>query len=475
MEWGINLMEKKFKTLNSKILIPSISIIILITLISMSSFKIYFQDEFDKYVESQNISHIEDVVSGLKMQYNNETWNLQGIESISMEALDKGILTYIYDKNNNEIWNIEAHNKGLCSDMIKNINYNMSGKYENDNSFDEYVKEIKREDEIVGYIKIRIYGPVFYLDDELAFMNVVDKIIIFMGVSLLISYILISLWLSKAITNPLKKVMIKAKYISNSDYDKDIQIETDIIEISNLSKSINNLGENIKKQENIRKRLSSDISHELRTPLTNIEAHLEAMIDGIWEPTVERLESVKEESRRLSKLVLDINSVTKYDDYTIKLNLEDVNLKELITNIKFNFLPKLKENNIELIISGIDITILVDRDKITQIIINLLTNAIRYTQSGGKIVIDLWIDNGCACFSVKDEGIGISEIDLPYIFERFYRADKSRTRLTGGTGIGLTIVKAIIKAHNGKISVLSKEKVGTTFIVKIPINSRDTL
>lgn len=462
-------MGKNLKTLNVKILIPSISVIILITLVSIFSFKIYFQDEFDKYVESQNKKHIEDVINSLKMQYNYGSWNLEAIESISMEALQNGILTYVYDKNNKEIWNIEAHNEGLCADMIRNINYNMRGKDEGDSSFDEYIKEIRKDNEIVGYIKIKIYGPVFYLDDELAFMKVVDNIIIFMGLSLLVSYILIGLWISKSITNPLKKVMVKAKYISNGDYDKDILIETDIVEISNLSKSINDLGENIKKQETIRKRLSSDISHELRTPLTNIEAHLEAMIDGIWEPTIERLESVREESKRLSKLVLDIHSVTKYDDYTIKLDLEKVDLKELITNIRFNFLPKLKDLNIELIISGTDVTILADRDKFTQIIINLLTNSIRYTQNGGKILIDLWISNGYACFSVKDEGIGISEIDLPYIFERFYRADKSRTRLTGGTGIGLTIVKAIVNAHNGNINVVSNEGIGTIFKVEIPL------
>lgn len=463
-------MGKNLKTLNVKILIPSISVIILITLVSIFSFKIYFQDEFDKYVESQNKKHIEDVINRLKMQYNYGSWNLEAIESISMEALQNGILTYVYDKNNKEIWNIEKHNEGLCADMIRNINYNMRGKDEGDSSFDEYVKEIRKDNKIVGYIKIKIYGPVFYLEDELAFMKVVDNIIIFMGLSLLVSYILIGLWISKSITNPLKKVMVKAKYISNGDYDKGILIETDIVEISNLSKSINDLGENIKKQETIRKRLSSDISHELRTPLTNIESHLEAMIDGIWEPTIERLESVREESKRLSKLVLDIHSVTKYDDYTIKLDVEDVNLKELITNIRFNFLPKLKECNIELIISGTDVTILADRDKFTQIIINLLTNAIRYTQDGGKILIDLWISNGYACFSVKDEGIGISEIDLPYIFERFYRADKSRTRLTGGTGIGLTIVKAIVNAHNGNINVVSNEGIGTVFKVEIPLD-----
>ena len=471
MEWGINLMGKNLKTLNLKILIPSISIIIIITLLSILGFKIYFKGEFDKYIERQNMQNIEGVINDLQREYSNEEWNLRIIESISMDALDKGILTYIYNKDNEEIWNIESHNQGLCSIMIRNINYNMSGKYESDSPFDEYTKEVIDNGKTIGYIKIKVYGPVFYLDNELAFMKVVNNTIIFMGLSLLIAYVAIGLWLSKAIANPLKEVMVKAKYIAESDYDKDINVKTDIVEISNLSKSINDLGGTIKEQENIRKRLSSDISHELRTPLTNIEAHLEAMIDGIWEPTAERLESVREESQRLSKLVLDMHSLTKYDDYKIKLNLEEVNLKELITNIKFNFLPKLEEQNVDLIISGEELYILADRDKITQVIINLLTNAIRYTQVGGKIIIELWRNNEYAFVSVKDDGIGIEKSDLPYIFERFYRADKSRTRTTGGTGIGLTIVKAIIKAHNGNIDVNSKKDEGTTFIVEMPIKN----
>lgn len=471
MEWGINLMGKNLKTLNSKILIPSISIIIIITLLSILGFKIYFKGEFDKYIERQNMKNIEGVINDLQRQYNNEDWNLRLIESISMDALDKGILTYIYNKDNEEIWNIEAHNQGLCSIMIRNINYNMSGKYESDNTFDEYTKEIIDDGKTIGYIKIKVYGPVFYLDNELALMKVVNNTIILMGSSLLIAYVAIGLWLSKAIANPLKEVMTKAKYIAESDYDKDINVKTDIVEIENLSKSINDLGDTIKKQENIRKMLSSDISHELRTPLTNIEAHLEAMIDGIWEPTAERLESVREESQRLSKLVLDMHSLTKYDDYKIELNLEEVNLKELITNIKLNFAPKLEEHNVDLIISGEELYIWVDRDKITQVIINLLTNAIRYTQAYGKIIIDLWRNNEYVFVSVKDQGIGIEKSDLPYIFERFYRADKSRTRMTGGTGIGLTIVKAIIKAHNGNIDVTSKKNEGTTFIIEMPIKN----
>ena len=471
MEWGINLMGKNLKTLNSKILIPSISIIIIITLLSILGFKIYFKGEFDKYIERQNMKNIEGVINDLQRQYNNEDWNLRLIESISMDALDKGILTYIYNKDNEEIWNIEAHNQGLCSIMIRNINYNMSGKYESNNPFDEYTKEIIDDGKNVGYIKIKVYGPVFYLDNELALMKVVNNTIILMGSSLLIAYVAIGLWLSKAIANPLKAVMTKAKYIAESDYDKDINVKTDIVELENLSKSINDLGDTIKKQENIRKMLSSDISHELRTPLTNIESHLEAMIDGIWEPTAERLESVREESQRLSKLVLDMHSLTKYDDYKIELNLEEVNLKELITNIKLNFAPKLEEHNVDLIISGEELYIWVDRDKITQVIINLLTNSIRYTQAYGKIIIDLWRNNEYVYVSVKDNGIGIEKSDLPYIFERFYRADKSRTRMTGGTGIGLTIVKAIIKAHNGNIDVTSKKNEGTTFMIEMPIKN----
>lgn len=471
MEWGISLKGKTLKSLNRKIITPSIITVVFITLIGIASFRYYFKQEFDKYIGNKTSIDIEEIIRDISHQFDSEGVRIQSIESISMAALEKGMFISIYDRDNKEIWNIETHYQGMCTSMAESIMTNMQGGKHMSDSFDEYIDEVKVNDEVVGFIKVKYYGPVFYLDNELELIKVADRIIILMGVLLIISYWIISFLISKKVETQINNVMLKAKYIAAGDYDKEINIDTDIIEINNLSESINSLSQSIKKQETIRKRLTGDISHELKTPLTNIQSHLEAMIDGVWEPTANRLISVKEEAERLTGLVLDMQNLNKYDEYSIKLEKEKFEISPVITNILFNFSNTISEKAIKVIFKESDISVVGDKDKITQALINLISNAIKYSKDNGRIEIHIQQENKWIIIKIKDNGIGISDEDLPYIFERFYRTDKSRTRLTGGTGIGLTITKAIIEAHDGKVRAVSSINEGSEFDIVLPGNN----
>jgi signal transduction histidine kinase len=191
------------------------------------------------------------------------------------------------------------------------------------------------------------------------------------------------------------------------------------------------------------------------------------MIDGLWEPTTERLISCQEEIKRLKRLVGDLEHLTKYESENLKLDKTKFNLNEVIKNIILNFEKEFLSKGVRLTFHGNDNYIYADKDKISQVIVNLLSNALKYTHGGSEVNISIYEDKDHTMISVKDTGIGIAEKDLPYIFERFYRTDDSRNRKTGGAGIGLTIVKAIVEAHGGSISVESKLSEGTEFIVKI--------
>lgn len=220
--------------------------------------------------------------------------------------------------------------------------------------------------------------------------------------------------------------------------------------------------------ENMRKRLTSDISHELRTPLTSIQTYLEAMIDGIWEPSEERLISVNEEVIRISHLVNQLKNLAKFDSEESKLDISEVDLKQLVKNIIYNNESYALEKNININSSLEDIRAFIDKEKISQVIINLISNAIRYTNNNGEIFIKLYKVEDFIKISVKDNGIGIPKESVDYIFERFYRVDKSRCRNTGGTGVGLTICKSIIDLHGGNIEVKSELNIGSEFIITIP-------
>ena len=304
------------------------------------------------------------------------------------------------------------------------------------------------------------------------FLQHVKNIIIGISLLMIIVIISISIFLSQKISKPIIVVSKMADVIKHGGYDQTLEYESFIIEIDNLINSINELSKELYKMEEMRKKLTSDISHELRTPLTNIQTHLEAMIDGIWEPSQERLNSVNEEVIRLSHLVNQLKNLAKYDNEKNKLEISEVNLKKLIRNIIYNNQSFAFEKNIEIEYDLEEIIAKVDKEKISQVMVNLISNAIRYTncncKTEGKIIIKLYKENNFIKISVKDNGIGIEKESLDYIFERFYRVDKSRCRNTGGTGVGLTICKSIIDLHKGKIEVKSKINEGSEFIITLP-------
>ena len=310
-----------------------------------------------------------------------------------------------------------------------------------ENKFLTYISKINKE-------SLERYN-ITYLKD--LFIKDIRNMIIGISLLMIIVVISISIFISQKISKPIIVVSKMTDSLKRGGYDQ-------TLELYNMEK--------------LRKRLTSDISHELRTPLTSIQTHLEAMIDGIWEPTEERLISVNEEVIRISHLVDELKNLAKYDSDKNKLNISEVDLEQLIKNIIYNNESFALEKNIKIEYNLEKIKAHIDKEKISQVIVNLISNAIRYTNCNcerlGKRIIRLYKEENLIKISVKDNGIGIPKKSLDYIFERFYRVDKSRCRNTGGTGVGLTICKSIIDLHNGNIEVKSEVNKGSEFIVSIP-------
>ncbi|MDM0470253.1 HAMP domain-containing sensor histidine kinase [Clostridium perfringens] len=460
---------RKYKSLNFKVIVPSIVIIIIVTSLTVAISKFYFDKKFGDYIMIKNQNTVQNILMELSEQYSDNEWNYKNIEKITYNSLDKGIIVALYDKEDKEIMNIEKNSKDKCNRVMNFIKSSMEGKYGSTTSqFEPVYYPLIKSGEKIGEVRVKFYGPIFYMQNELVFLDIVNKIILGIGVLLILASTIMGFIISRSITRPINKLMTKAKYISKGEYDKKIEINTDILEINDLINSINNLSQSIKEQENIRKRLTGDISHELKTPLTNIQSHLEAMIDGIWEPTEERLLSVKEEAERLSSLVSDMQKLNKYDESSIKLKKDNVNISDIICFVIFQFSNLAKSKNIKIEYEKKNINLYCDKDKITQALVNILSNAIRYSNEGSTIFIEEKLKDNKVIISIEDQGIGISEEDLKYVFERFYRADKSRTRATGGTGIGLTIVKSIVSSHGGEVKLESKLGEGSKFTIILP-------
>ena len=285
--------------------------------------------------------------------------------------------------------------------------------------------------------------------------------------------VILSLVISRRIVNPTRKIIDATKEIAAGDYSKRVEINSSD-EIGELGIALNRMAESLGKIETMRRELVSNVSHELATPLTNISGYLEALHDKVIkgeEPTRKTLELLREEAQRLTSMVTDLRELSAIESSSLKLNLESVNLNELLYKITYEFKPRFREKGIIFTVkTPSDLPeVKADKNRLVQIIVNLLNNAISYTPDVGKVEISAKRVNGYVEVEISDTGIGIPPKDIPHIFERFYRGDKSRSRETGGTGIGLAIVKELVQALSGEISVKSVEGSGTTFRFTLPV------
>ena len=279
--------------------------------------------------------------------------------------------------------------------------------------------------------------------------------------------------LAKRISVPLTKAKETAEKIAEGNYQ--IRYGADktnaaALELAQLGQAIDHMAENLEKQEDVRRQLTSDVAHELRTPVANVSSQLEAMIEEVWEPTKERLQSCYDELGRISGIISDLEKLRQIEASNMVLEKEPVDLLELAQAVKTAFEPELAKKKLTCMVTGESAIISGDQKRLHQVIFNLVSNAVKYSTESGQILIDIHNLGKNVQLTVKDQGIGIAKEDIPLIFERFYRTDRSRNRKTGGAGIGLTIVKAIVLAHGGNISVESVKGCGSCFTVVLPKN-----
>lgn len=432
---------------------------------------VFLQKQFSEYVIRQNEAKNEEMVSLIKQQYSPDTgvWNSAAIENIGVDALKQGMIVKLQDAGGTTVWDATVHNNGLCNQMITQMAQNMESRFPNiKGGYEEKSYQLNTGSENVGTVIIGYYGPFYYTENDSAFIDTLNRLLMIAAIVSLGVALLIGTLMAKRISSPVTKAIKVSEQISKGNYKGRIIEKSSTKEMNNLIETINNLAKALENQDMLRKRLTSDVAHELRTPLATLQSHMEAMIDGVWEPNSERLKSCHEEILRINRLVGDLEKLAKFEGDNLTLNKADFDIKDLIVHLFSNFETDFKNKSIKTSIEGGSYTIYADRDKISQVLVNLLSNAVKYTSNGGLITMRLSKDTQWIHICVKDTGDGISEEDLPYIFERFYRADKSRNRITGGSGIGLAIVKAIVEAHNGKISVTSKIGEGSEFVISLP-------
>lgn len=433
------------------------------------------EQQFRKYVRQNQERLNMQMITAISREYNpGDWWNTQAINEIGMNALEQGLILRIWDTGGRMIWDAMTHNRGMCQQMIVHMARNMQSRYPNwKGGYTERHYDLRNHFKKVGSVKIGYYGPFFYTDRDLLFINTLNRLLFGVAILALLTALAAGSWTAKRISKPISGVIQTAQSISGGNYQVQHYPQHNIREINQLNLAMTEMAAALRKQETLRKQLTADVAHELRTPLATLQSHLEAMLDGIWDPDHLRLKTCHDEVKRISRMVKDLERLSKFESGRLILETTEFDVKELVDHLLLNYQPAADQKGIELVSKGERALIRADKDKMSQLLINLIANSLKYTPSGGIIEVNCQESVSEVIVTVRDSGCGIPAEDLPFIFERFYRADKSRNRLTGGSGIGLTIVKSIVEVHGGVIRVKSELDTGTEFTIVFPKNSQE--
>ncbi|HET9952193.1 MAG TPA: ATP-binding protein [Candidatus Eisenbacteria bacterium] len=314
--------------------------------------------------------------------------------------------------------------------------------------------------------------PVFGPDEgpEAPFVRGVNRWMIVAVVAAGLLALTVMWLLSRSIVGPVEALTAAARRMEKGDWGARVPVRSRD-EIGDLSHAFNSMAESLSRTETLRRQLVSDVAHELRTPLTNLRAQLEAIEDGIVAADAAALRSLHEETLLLARLVGDLQDLSLAEAGRLRLDRVPCSPREALEAAAAAFRVQAEARRVSLRLDVADAPpVLVDRARLAQILRNLVANAVTHTPDDGAVTLAARADGAFVRFEVRDTGEGIAPEHLPHVFDRFYRADASRARATGGAGLGLAIVRHLVEAHGGEVSAASVEGRGTTVAFTLPRN-----
>lgn len=383
----------------------------------------------------------------------------------------RGTIIFTDGIGNVQNYSSEKDNKKISTRVLGYLDYSPTYFY---NSLDGYYNDdyhIVGAKVTVGYMDYYL----FLVKPDINEWSNVKSIMGLFGISVFVAFIFIILmayFVSRNTVRPLIEMSHIAKKYSNGDFSARIYVD-EKNEIGDLAKALNEMAIAIENNETARKNFIANVSHELKTPMTSISGFVDGILDGTIPPQEEKkyLSIVSAESKRLSRLVMTMLNMEKFESGEVKPEFVKVNINNLIFDCLMTFEKKINEKKIE--ICGLDnetIMIYADKDLIYQVIYNLIDNAIKFVNQQGYIEFILKQEDGMVSLSVKNSGDGIKKDEIPLIFDKFYKSDKSRSLDKMGVGLGLYLATSIVRLHNGDINVDSVEGMYTEFTFTIPVN-----
>ncbi|MBL0224058.1 MAG: HAMP domain-containing histidine kinase [Geobacteraceae bacterium] len=437
------------------ILLLTVMAVALSAAVVLRSFIIH---DFKNYSDGESQDRVQRVIAQLEGNYDlHGAWKRDALAVELAWALQMGIDARILDTAGNVLLDTREAINSLKPLMRKRV-LEVSG-YDPSASDSEFVSHpLFLKGVEIGRLDARLLNPLkddYFISSSNRFLAVSVAIL---GIIALI----LSIVASRRLARPVLELSAAAGDIAAGDLSRRVVVPGQD-EIGKLADSFNRMAESLESQEKLRRRLLAGAAHELRTPLAIISGELEGMIDGVLPTSRQGLQSMHDEAVRLTTILNGLDDLTRAESSVLSLQRELFELKPFLSAICGRLERLFAEKGAILILEcPDDLVLFADPDRMSQIVINLMTNALRAITAGGRVTIDASVRNDAVCLEIADTGAGIAEEDIAHIFERFFKG------AGGGLGLGLAIVKELVTAHGGNISVKSRPGEGTSFLIVIP-------
>jgi signal transduction histidine kinase len=439
--------------LTTKLILAFLLVSLLSTVIIVGFTRVATNREFNKFVNNQYQADLVDELA--TYQQANQTW--VGVENLYNRGHDGGrpLFFSIADPNGIIVVAGTNHHPGEIARLDE---FNAG-------------KPIQVNGETVGILLLNTPPDRNPLEDE--FLRRLNQSIYLSAIGTILIAFIFGAILSQTITRPIRELTKATHEMAGGKFGQQVPVRSRD-EIGELASSFNKMNDDLARSFNLRKQMTADIAHELRTPLSLIIGHAEAVHDGVLPPSKENFEIIREEADRLEKLVNDLRTLSLADAGELSVDFQPVEINKLLSDIQSHYLISFNQKRITLELEPAPGILQANLDPIrfSQVLMNVLDNALRYTPEEGRVEISIKQNGDQAEITIQDSGDGVTSEDAAHLFDRFYRADASRTRDSeaGGSGLGLAIAKSIVEMHKGKIWAESEKGEGLKVIIQLPLS-----
>lgn len=419
-----------------------------------------FGTRFTSYLEDQQRAGQERLMTGLVDSYRRSNgWDAADLRSVQFVALMDGGTVRVVDLQGSTVWDAT---EGVSPEMAA-MHRQMMGS---GSLGAEQRLPIQVGGEVVGTAIVRL-PEAGVLPQDVSFRSSVNRLLLFGGILAGVVALVLGIVLARRATAPASELTRTARALAAGDRSERVEFEGPD-EFGEMARAFNSMADTIEEEDRLRRAFAADVAHELRTPLAILRTQMEGIQDGVVEPSSPALASLLEETLRLSRLVADLELLASADAAGFSLVRQPVELRPLLEGAAQEFAGPYEAEDVALRTDLSDVQVKADPTRIRQVVTNLLSNALKFTPSGGEVALTARTDDGRALIRVSDTGPGIPADEVAHVFDRFFRGREVRA---GGSGIGLTVARELVRAHDGDIQVTSDPGRGTTFTVFLPMAS----